>query len=53
MLINSRERVHALIWVIALSLGFYGVKGGIFTIVHGGVYEVRGPLDTLCSQHLL
>ena len=46
MLINSRERVHALIWVIAMSLGFYGVKGGIFTLMHGGVYEVRGPLDT-------
>ena len=29
-----------------LSLGFYGVKGGIFTIVNGGVYRVQGPLGT-------
>jgi probable O-glycosylation ligase (exosortase A-associated) len=43
MMLNSRERVHMLIWVIVLSLGFYGVKGGIFTIVHGGAYHVQGP----------
>ncbi|TMG85217.1 MAG: putative O-glycosylation ligase, exosortase A system-associated [Betaproteobacteria bacterium] len=43
MLMQSRERINQLVWVIALSIGFYGVKGGIFTIVHGGVYHVRGP----------
>ena len=44
--INTRERLHILIWVIVLSLGFYGVKGGIFTIMHGGAYHVRGPQGT-------
>src|SRR6266702_3454453 len=43
ILIQTRERINQLVWVIALSIGFYGVKGGIFTIVHGGVYHVRGP----------
>jgi probable O-glycosylation ligase (exosortase A-associated) len=43
MLMQSKERIDLLVWVIALSIGFYGVKGGIFTIVHGGVYHVRGP----------
>lgn len=46
MLVTSRERLHVLVWIIALSLGFYGVKGGIFTALHGGVYHVRGPLGT-------
>ncbi len=46
VLINTRERLEKLVLVIALSLGFYGVKGGIFTIVHGGVYRVQGPLGT-------
>jgi putative inorganic carbon (hco3(-)) transporter len=32
--------------VICLSLGFYGVKGGIFTILHGGAYAVNGPPGT-------
>ena len=43
ILMQSKERIEQLVWVIALSIGFYGVKGGIFTIVHGGVYHVRGP----------
>jgi len=43
ILMQSRERINQLVWVITLSIGFYGVKGGIFTVVHGGVYHVRGP----------
>jgi probable O-glycosylation ligase (exosortase A-associated) len=43
MLMQSKERINQLVWVVALSLAFYGVKGGIFTIVNGGVYHVRGP----------
>ena len=43
ILMQSKERIDQLVWVIALSIGFYGVKGGIFTIVHGGVFHVRGP----------
>jgi probable O-glycosylation ligase (exosortase A-associated) len=43
MVMQSRRRIELLVWVIALSIAFYGVKGGIFTIVHGGVYHVRGP----------
>ena len=43
ILMQNKERIDQLVWVIALSIGFYGVKGGIFTIVHGGVYHVRGP----------
>lgn len=46
MVINDRVKLHGMIWIIALSLGFYGIKGGIFTIVHGGVYRVQGPLGT-------
>lgn len=46
LLLTSRERVHLLIWAIVLSLGFYGVKGGIFTIVNGGAYRVQGPPGT-------
>lgn len=46
MLLTSRERVHIFVWVLALSLGFYGIKGGLFTIVHGGVYRVQGPPGT-------
>jgi probable O-glycosylation ligase (exosortase A-associated) len=43
ILMQSKERINLLVWVMTLSLAFYGIKGGIFTILHGGVYHVRGP----------
>lgn len=46
MMLTSRERIHQFIWVIVLSLGFYGLKGGIFTILHGGVFRVQGPFGS-------
>lgn len=46
VLINSREKLHALAWIIAVSLGFYGIKGGIFTLLSGGSYRVWGPDGT-------
>lgn len=46
LMLTSRERVHLFVWVIVLSIGFYGVKGGIFTVLNGGVYRVQGPFGT-------
>jgi putative inorganic carbon (hco3(-)) transporter len=46
LLINSRTRIHSLIWVIVLSLGYYGVKGGAFVIKSGGTATIWGPPDT-------
>ncbi|MFN0316536.1 MAG: putative O-glycosylation ligase, exosortase A system-associated [Burkholderiales bacterium] len=46
MLITTKERLQWLVFVIAVSIGFYGVKGGIFTILHGGVHRVQGPPGT-------
>lgn len=43
MLMQSKERINLLVWVMAFSLAFYGIKGGIFTILKGGVYRVQGP----------
>jgi probable O-glycosylation ligase (exosortase A-associated) len=46
MLIDTKQKLDWLIWVIVLSLGFYGVKGGIFTIAHGGAFRVQGPVGS-------
>lgn len=46
IVMNNREYLHAMVWIIALSLGFYGFKGGIFTILTGGSYAVYGPSGT-------
>ncbi|MDE2082419.1 MAG: putative O-glycosylation ligase, exosortase A system-associated [Burkholderiales bacterium] len=46
VMLTNKERIRAFVWMIVLSLGFYGVKGGLFTIAHGGVYHVEGPAGT-------
>jgi len=43
MVINTEKDVKLFVWVVALSLGLYGLKGGIFTIASGGHYRVYGP----------
>jgi len=43
---TSRTRIYALIWIIVISLFFYGVKGGLFTILTGGHFHVNGPEET-------
>ncbi len=46
MIIQNREQLQWMIWVMVGSLGYFGVKGGIFTIVTGGSYHVWGPEGT-------
>lgn len=46
MVIISKRQIQILVWVVALSLSFYGVKGGIFTILEGGSHRVWGPEGT-------
>lgn len=46
MLITTRERILALVGVIAFSIGFFGVKGGIFAVLTGLQFRVGGPPDT-------
>jgi probable O-glycosylation ligase (exosortase A-associated) len=51
LLTDEKERVHALIWVIVLSVGFYGVKGGAFSILTGGGHRVFGPEGTMINDN--
>lgn len=39
----TRERLNWLVIFIVISLGFYGVRGGVFSIMTGGNYRVWGP----------
>ena len=46
ILINSEHRLRLLIRVIALSLGFYGLKSGFWAITSGGQFMVWGPEES-------
>ena len=41
--LHKKEHFIWLVWVLVVSVGFYGVKGGVFTLATGGQYLVWGP----------
>lgn len=43
MLLRGRKQIDWLVWVMVVSIGFYGVKGGIWTLATGGGSRVWGP----------
>lgn len=45
-LINTEAQLHTLLLVIALTLGFHGVRGGVFALRTAGQGMVVGPDDT-------
>lgn len=45
-LLHNRTHLYALVWAIVFSLGFFGVKGGLFAVLTGGVYRIYGPPDS-------
>lgn len=43
MALQTRKQIDVFIWIIVLSIGYYGFKGGIHTILTGGASRVWGP----------
>jgi probable O-glycosylation ligase (exosortase A-associated) len=50
-LLTERRRLHALVWIMVISIGYYSVRGGIFTILTGGQYRVYGPELTMIEDN--
>ena len=49
--VGNHEELHLLTWVLALSIGFYGVKGGLFTLINGGAERVWGPEGSFIEEN--
>ena len=49
--IYGRMRIKYALMVTALSVGFYGFKGGVFTLTHGGAFQVRGPASSFIEDN--
>jgi probable O-glycosylation ligase (exosortase A-associated) len=43
MLVTEAKQLRVLIWVVTLSIAFFGIKGGIWTVMTGGGGRVWGP----------
>ncbi len=51
MLLTDWKRIRLLVWVTVASVGFYGLKGGIFTLASGGQFLVWGPPDSAIQDN--
>ena len=49
--VTNRVRAQAVVWVAVVSLFYYGVKGGLFTIVTGGHNHVLGPSGSMINDN--
>lgn len=50
-LLTDWSRIKKLIWVATCSIGFYGLKGGVFTLRYGGEQLVWGPLESAIQDN--
>jgi putative inorganic carbon (HCO3(-)) transporter len=50
-LANTRTRIQAVLWMVVVSLGYYGVKGGGFVLLTGGRSHVYGPDNTMIGDN--
>lgn len=51
MVLNTERDIKQYAWVVALSLGFYGLKGGLFVLASGGSYKVYGPSGSYIEEN--
>jgi probable O-glycosylation ligase (exosortase A-associated) len=49
--VRDKGHLRVLVWVIALSLGFYGVKTGLWVIATGGGKILQGPGGMLADNN--
>ena len=50
-ILHSKQHVQVLIWVVAGSVAFFGIKGGLFTLQGGGEDRVWGPPGSFIEEN--
>ena len=50
-LATNKARIQAVVWMVVVSLGYYAVKGGAFTILTAGANRVYGPPDSQINDN--
>ena len=48
---STKGRIQAIVWMVVLSLGYYGIKGGGFTLLTGGRNHVFGPTNSMIEDN--
>jgi probable O-glycosylation ligase (exosortase A-associated) len=51
MIITTRQQLQWLIWAVTLSVGYFGIKGGMFAIATMGEYTLYGPPESFLADN--
>jgi putative inorganic carbon (HCO3(-)) transporter len=51
LVVQSEADFKKMVWVLALSLGLFGAKGGVFTLLTGGNSRVLGPAGSYIAEN--
>lgn len=51
MVLNTEKDIKLFVVVVALSIGIFGLKGGIFVVSSGGNYRVYGPDGSYIAEN--
>lgn len=51
LVLHKREHIIWMVWTIALSIGYYAIKGGLFTLATAGAFRVWGPADSFIADN--
>jgi probable O-glycosylation ligase (exosortase A-associated) len=49
--LTSEQRIRAFLAVAVLSVAFFGIKGGVFTLASGGAFRVWGPPGSVIEDN--
>lgn len=49
--LHEKRHLQLFIWMTVIALGFFGVKGGLFTLATGGHYRVWGPSGSFIADN--
>lgn len=50
-LLHTRKHIHTLVCVLAGSVAYYAIKGGVFTVASGGSFTVWGPEGSYIEEN--
>jgi probable O-glycosylation ligase (exosortase A-associated) len=50
-LLQSKQHIQVLIWIMAGSVAFFGIKGGLFTLREEGELRVFGPPGSFIEEN--
>ena len=50
-LLHSKQHVQVVVWILAGSVAFWGIKGGLFTLRTGGENRVWGPAGSFIEDN--